>query len=75
VSVLGGRNRTIESSNPIYPFANSNSITFSSFFFNENSGALEYNKKLVLGSLEGIENLTGLGLYADNVFLKGSLTT
>jgi hypothetical protein len=36
---------------------------------------LTHEKKLVLGNLEGIDKLSGYGLYADNVYLKGSLTT
>jgi hypothetical protein len=34
-----------------------------------------FTKHLVLGQLDGLEDMSGFGLYADNVFLKGSLTT
>lgn len=56
-------------------FASGNALTISDFV--EENGALTYNKRLVLGQLDGAvdKNITGLGLYADNVFLNGSLTT
>ena len=56
-------------------FASSNALTISDFV--EENGALTYTKRLVLGQLDGTidKNITGLGLYADNVFLNGSLTT
>ena len=59
-------------------FASSNSLTISDF--TEKNDNLEYRKRLVLGQLDGIKldkenSCSGLGLYADNVFLKGSLTT
>ena len=46
-------------------------------------GDINYTPKLLLGNLvplrqyniPGLENITGYGLYADNVFLRGSLTT
>ena len=46
-------------------------------------GDIDYTPKLLLGNLaplrqyniSGLENITGYGLYADNVFLRGSLTT
>jgi hypothetical protein len=34
-----------------------------------------YTKKLVLGELNEIEGASGIGLYAENVFLNGTLTT
>lgn len=56
-------------------FASSNALTISDFV--EKNEALTYTKRLVLGQLDGAvdKNITGLGLYADNVFLNGSLTT
>lgn len=59
-------------------FASGNALTISDF--SEKNGTLDYTKRLILGQLDGVkvsENLTlsGLGLYADNVFLNGSLTT
>lgn len=56
-------------------FASGNALTISDFM--EENGALTYTKRLVLGQLDGAvdKNITGLGLYADNVFLNGSLTT
>ena len=56
-------------------FASGNALTISDFV--EENGTLAYTKRLVLGQLDGAvdKNITGLGLYADNVFLNGSLTT
>lgn len=56
-------------------FASGNALTISDFV--EENGTLTYTKRLVLGQLDGAvdKNITGLGLYADNVFLNGSLTT
>lgn len=56
-------------------FASGNALVISDFV--EENGVLSYRKRLVLGQLDGAidKNITGLGLYADNVFLNGSLTT
>lgn len=55
-----------------YPFASSYSITLSDFIKGEEG--LEFTKRLVLGKLDGAGiNASGIGLYCDNVFLKGSL--
>ena len=56
-------------------FASGNALTISDF--SEENGTLTYRKRLVLGQLDGAvdKNISGLGLYADNVFLNGSLTT
>lgn len=56
-------------------FSSGNALTISDFL--EENGTLAYRKRLVLGQLDGAvdKNITGLGLYADNVFLNGSLTT
>ena len=56
-------------------FASGNALTISDFV--EKNETLTYTKRLVLGQLDGAvdKNITGLGLYADNVFLNGSLTT
>ena len=43
------------------------------------SGIINYNTRLLLGDLSSIQNIVGsnpgYGLFADNVFLRGSLTT
>jgi hypothetical protein len=49
------------------------SLTLSQNIISNN--ILSHEKKLVLGNLTGLPGLSGYGLYADNVFLKGSLTT
>lgn len=56
-------------------FTSGNALTISDFV--EKNETLTYTKRLVLGQLDGAvdKNITGLGLYADNVFLNGSLTT
>lgn len=58
-----------------YGFATSNSLTIASFDPNNSN----YTKHLILGDLSNSElsSLQGqkFGLYADNVFLTGSLTT
>lgn len=62
-------------------FASPNSFTISDF--REEGSELKYTKRLILGSLNDISKndityegtLSGVGLYADNVFLNGSLTT
>ena len=55
-------------------FASGNALTISDFV--ERNETLTYTKRLVLGQLDGAvdKNISGLGLYADNVFLNGSLT-
>ena len=64
-----------------FAYAQGNSITLSDFTEYgdiEEQKQLLYNKRLVLGQLTGINNdssIKGIGLYCDNVFLKGSLTT
>lgn len=71
LSILG--EQTIVNDNRA--FASGNALTISDFV--EENGTLTYTKRLVLGQLDGAidKNITGLGLYADNVFLNGSLTT
>lgn len=71
LSILG--EQTIVNDNRA--FASGNALTISDFI--EENGTLTYTKRLVLGQLDGAvdKNITGLGLYADNVFLNGSLTT
>lgn len=63
-------------------FAHGNSFAISDF--EEVGGSLAYRKRLILGQLDGLFSedintnhlqVSGLGLYADNVFLNGSLTT
>ena len=56
------------------PFAQGNALTLTDFEVDKD-GELSYKKRLVLGKLDEIEGLSGYGLYADNVYLKGSLTT
>lgn len=55
------------------------SLAFVSFNTSEDEDSgvtqLYFEKNLVLGNLDGIENCSGFGLYGDNVFLKGRLTT
>lgn len=68
---LGGVNTDLN-------FATDNSLTISTF--NETNSSLGYNKKLILGDLNGFETpggfvTSGFGLYSDNVFLHGALTT
>lgn len=60
-------------------FSVENSLTIASFYFDENNKPT-YTKHLVLGQLESagidsLEGLSGFGLYANNVYLNGSLTT
>lgn len=45
--------------------------------FNYEEGAEDYNLRTFFGNLEklGIPGVTGYGLYGDNVYLNGSLTT
>ena len=71
LSILG--EQTVANDNRA--FASGNALTISDFV--EENGTLTYTKRLVLGQLDGAvdKNITGLGLYADNVFLNGSLTT
>lgn len=71
LSILG--EQTIVNDNRA--FASGNALTISDFV--EENGTLTYTKRLVLGQLDDAvdKNITGLGLYADNVFLNGSLTT
>ena len=55
-------------------YAHGNSIALSSFRVDGNEP--KFTKQLVLGQLDGVtENTKGIGLYAENVFLRGSLTT
>lgn len=56
--------------------------SFTNSFNEEESGIINYNTKLLLGDLSSLVNqdssykyLSGYGLYADNVFLHGSLMT
>lgn len=60
--------------NKKYDFASPYSITLSSFKENE-EGGLQFTKNLILGKLDesGVD-ASGIGLYCDNVYLKGSLT-
>ena len=71
-----GANAT-EENKGMYPFAHNNAIALSEF--TEKDGAFSYEKRLVLGNLNNlkIENqeISGYGLYADNVYLNGALTT
>ena len=60
-------------------FATPNSLTISSFTVTNNLPT--YTKNLILGNLssesdiDDLQDEEGFGLYADNVYLKGSLTT
>lgn len=62
-------------SNQVFAHSTKNSLTMSSIITNENSGLPGYEKKLVLGDLTGIDPSYKTGLYAENVFLNGTLTT
>jgi hypothetical protein len=61
----------------IRDFATPSSLTISSFNITEN---VNYTKHLILGNLsnsdvENLKGINGFGLYSDNVYLNGSLTT
>lgn len=69
--------------NPVqnpWDFSTGNSLTISSFKPSETKKGLEFTKHLILGKLSNsgigdLEDVKGFGLYADNVYLNGSLTT
>jgi hypothetical protein len=61
------------SSQDLNDYAWDNSLALSGFEIVD--GKPVFTKHLVLGQLDGLEDMSGFGLYADNVFLKGSLTT
>jgi len=56
-------------------FAVTNSLTLSRL--NEDTSTISFTPELALGFLGGLgkEGVSGYGLYAENVYLKGSLTT
>lgn len=56
-------------------YATKNSLTISKVKIPENSSFPSFQKVLVLGDLTGINENYGTGLYAENAFLKGTLTT
>lgn len=65
-------------SNQTFSQSTKNSLTLSSFYLLSNDTSEPtptYTKKLVLGELNDIEGASGIGLYAENVFLNGTLTT
>lgn len=65
-------------SNQTFSQSTKNSLTLSSFCLLSNESVEKvpaYTKKLVLGELSGIDGASGIGLYAENVFLNGTLTT
>lgn len=66
ISILGD-------STDIGKYSTKNSLTLSQFICNETS--TNFEKVLVLGDLTGINKKYGTGLFAQNVFLKGSLIT
>lgn len=69
LSILGGK-----STEKIKSYASSNSLTLAQFNVSEEN--IGYTKRLVLGDLTGLgEYVKGIGLYADNVFLNGTLVT
>ena len=79
ISIHGGESKTEAN---IGNFAVPQALSFSSFKNKEDEGPpqLTYTKHLILGKLSNsgvteLEGVNGYGLYADNVFLKGSLTT
>lgn len=61
-------------SNQSFLQSTKNSLTLSSFEMSKDEIPI-YTKKLVLGNLDDIEGASGTGLYAENVFLNGSLIT
>jgi hypothetical protein len=59
-----------------YTFAYGNCLTLASLdSMDDNIGT--FSARLVLGNLNSMreDGVSGIGLYADNVFLEGSLTT
>lgn len=73
ISILGG------SQDEGFDFAQGNSLTMAQYSEDEN-GDLFFDKKLILGHLKfkdsaGADIDRGVGLYADNVILNGSLVT
>lgn len=59
-------------------FSSGNALVISSFI--DNNGTITYNKHLILGDLsdsniDDLSEVNGYGLYADNVYLNGSLIT
>lgn len=61
-------------------FSVPNSLAISSFHMDKDSNKPVYTKRLVLGELSNagidtLSSLSGVGLYADNVYLHGSLVT
>ena len=48
---------------------------FTNLINNNNIGDINYQVRLLLGDLNNAPEGSGYGLYADNVFLRGSLTT
>ena len=66
--------------NQSLPFASGNSLTLSTFKLVEGNvaaGQGVYEHRLIIGDLNssGISNISGIGLYADNVYLNGALVT
>ena len=66
ISILGD-------STGVTDYSTKNSLTLSQFTCNETSTG--FKNVLVLGDLTGINENYGTGLFAENVFLKGSLIT
>ena len=66
ISILGD-------STGVTDYSTKNSLTLSQFTCNETSTG--FKNVLVLGDLTGINKNYGTGLFAENVFLKGSLIT
>ena len=69
ISILGNSTDSTDVTN----YSTKNSLTLSQFTCNETS--TNFEKILVLGDLTGINEKYGTGLFAENVFLKGSLIT
>ena len=73
ITIQGNSDQNLSYSTP-------NSLTISSILVKEDASSSKedipgYEKKLVLGDLTGINSKYGTGLYAENVFLNGTLTT
>lgn len=81
ISIQGGSSNS-NFDTGVSSFSSSNSLCFSSFenIGTEASPKLSYTKHLIIGRLnesgiDELDNINGYGVYADNVYLNGSLTT
>lgn len=56
-------------------YASKNSLTLSRVNIDDDNNLVTYNRELILGDLTEINKNYGTGLYAENVYLNGTLTT